>query len=44
MTGQDTQALHIGPYITDGDEGGGDDCGDSHGDNDGNDDDVGDDR
>ena len=27
MTGQDIQALHIGPCITDGDDGGGD-CGD----------------
>ena len=35
MTGQDTQALHIGPYITDGDDGGGD-CGDD--DDDGDDD------
>ena len=30
MTGQDTQAMHIGPYITDGDDGGGD-CGDDDG-------------
>ena len=47
MTGQDTQAMHIGPYITDGDDGGGD-CGDDDGDdvrdNDGDDDDGGDDK
>ena len=38
MTGQDTQALHIGPYITDGDDGcgdSGDDDWDDVGDNDG---------
>ena len=50
MTGQDTQALHIGPYITDGDDGGGDcgdddggDVGDDNDSDDGDDDDVGDD-
>ena len=39
MTGQDTQAMHIGPYITDGnDDGddGGDDC-NGGGDDDGDD-------
>ena len=47
MTGQDTQALHIGPYITDGDDGcgdSGDDDWDDVGDNDGDGDDGGDDK
>ena len=42
MTGQDTQAMHIGPYITDGNDGGGafgDDDGDDVGNNDGDGDD-----